>query len=272
VQIVPSIAAARSQLQKYHIRSILLASGMAEELEEVLRLQVEVSKQVPAVPIIALTNAEKFDLVLPQLGNYLSIAPTSIDDLMQTVAQAIAVAESSQTHVLVVDDDLKILAILTALLVPWGLKVTTLSDPSNFWEVLPVAKPDLVILDIEMPIVSGLELCKSIRNHADWSSLPVIFLTAHLESNVIQQVFAIGADDFVTKPVVGSEIISRITNLMERQQVKKIRSTEWQRMELASKQQIQTVLQDIEQSLQQKNVFQAQQQVNTLRQLLLNMV
>jgi DNA-binding response OmpR family regulator len=277
VQIVSSIAAARSQLQKYHIRSILLTSGVAADLEEVLRLQVEVSKQVPAVPIISLTNADDFNPVVPQLANYISISSSSIADVMRSIEQAISVAESSQIHVLVVDDDLKILAILPALLAPWGLKITTLSDPQKFWEILPVANPDLVILDIEMPMVSGLELCQSIRNHPDWSNLPIIFLTAHQESNAIQQVFASGADDFVTKPVVGPEIISRITNLMERQQAQKLKSAERQRVDqaqakLVSNRQIQSALQDIEQALQQENISQAQQRVDALRQLLLNMV
>jgi DNA-binding response OmpR family regulator len=275
VQIVSSIAAARSQLRKYRTRSIVLTSGLVDDLEQVLRLQVEVSKQVPVVPILALTNAEEFDSEVPHLGNYLSICPTSMTDLMQSIEQIISTAESSQIRVLVVDDDLKILAILPALLSPWGLKITTLSDPQKFWEVLPKAQPDLVILDVEMPIVSGLELCKSIRNHADWSNLPIIFLTAHLESNIIQQVFATGADDFVTKPLVGPELVSRITNLMERQQVQKLK-IERQRVDqaqtkLGSKKQIQTMLEDIEQALEQENISQAQQQIEILRQLLLKM-
>jgi DNA-binding response OmpR family regulator len=93
-------------------------------------------------------------------------------------------------------------------------------------EVTPVAKPDLLILDIEMPTVNGLELCQSVRDRSDWSHLPIIFLTARTESSLIQQVFAIGADDFVNKPIVGPEIISRITNLMERPQVKRLRAAE----------------------------------------------
>jgi DNA-binding response OmpR family regulator len=275
VQIVSSITAARLQLQKYRTRSIVLTSGLAEDLEQVLRLQVEVSKQVPVAPILALTNTEEFDPEVPQLGNYLTICPTSMTDLMQSIEQTILTAESSQIRVLVVDDDLKILTILPALLSPWGLKITTLSDPKKFWEVLPKAQPDLVILDVEMPIVSGLELCKSIRNHADWSNLPIIFLTAHLESNIIQQVFATGADDFVTKPLVGPELVSRITNLMERQQAQKLK-IERQRVDqpqtkLGSKKQIQTMLEDIEQALEQENISQAQQQIEILRQLLLKM-
>jgi DNA-binding response OmpR family regulator len=81
-----------------------------------------------------------------------------------------------------------------------------------------------------MPIINGLDLCKSVRQQAAWSGLPIIFLTAHVEPTLIQEVFSIGANDFVTKPVVGPEIISRITNLMERQQVQKLKAAERQRV------------------------------------------
>ncbi len=83
----------------------------------------------------------------------------------------------------------------------------------------PVSLPDLLIL-VEMPQIGGLELCQSVRDRVDWSHVPIIFLTARTESSLIQRVFAIGADDFVNKPVVGPKIISRITNLMERHTTK----------------------------------------------------
>jgi DNA-binding response OmpR family regulator len=231
VQVLPTITMAKSQLQNHQARSILLATSIAAETEEVLWLLIDVNKQVPSVPVIALTNSDELDSVVCQLGTCINVASSNITDVMESIAQAITVAESSQTHVLVVDDDLKILAILQALLIPWGLRVTTLSDPQKIWDVLLVAKPDLLILDVEMPLLNGLDICKSIRQQADWSQLPIIFLTAHVEPTLIQQVFAIGADDFVTKPVVGPEIISRITNLMERQQIQKLKAAEWQRLE-----------------------------------------
>jgi DNA-binding response OmpR family regulator len=229
VQIVPTIATARSQLQNYRTRSILLAA--VTDPEGILRLLVDVNKQVPPVPVVALNDFNSLDQTVTQLGTYIVIDPTSISDIMEAISGAIKVAESSQTHILVIDDDLKILAILQALLTPWGLRVTTLSDPQEIWEVLPAAKPDLLILDIEMPIINGLDLCKAIRHHPDWSGLPIIFLTAYSEANLIQQVFAIGADDFVNKPVVGPEIISRITNLMERQQVQRLKAAERHRLD-----------------------------------------
>ncbi len=281
VQIVPTIAAARSQLHHDRARSILLTSTAIEQTDEVLGLLVEINKQVPLVPVIALTDPDRLDPALHQIGNWLSICPTQIVDLMDSIDRAISEAESIQTHILVVDDDLKILAILRALLIPWGFKITTLADSEKFWETLPIVKPDLLILDVEMPIVSGLDLCQSIRDRSEWSQLPIIFLTAHTEPTIIQQVFAIGADDFITKPVVGPEIIARITNLMERQQVQRLKSEQRQRIEhertkLATKDKIQATLMTINAALPAENAFQARQsrqildQLDILRELLLD--
>jgi DNA-binding response OmpR family regulator len=281
VQIMPTIAAARSQLHRDRTRSILLTEAVTEQTAEVLGLLVEVNKQVPLVPIIALTDPNRLDPTVQHLGNWISVCPTKIADLMESIDRAISEAESTQTHVLVVDDDLKILAILRALLLPWGFKITTLADSQKFWDILPVVKPDLLILDVEMPIVSGLDLCQSIRDRSEWSSLPIIFLTAHTEPTLIQQVFAIGADDFVTKPVVGPEIIARITNLMERQQVRKLKSAQWQRIDaervkLATKAKIQAALMAINTAVSADSTLQARQsrpileQVDILCQLLLD--
>ncbi len=280
VQFVPTIAAARAQLHHHRTRCILLTAAVTEQAEEVLHLVVEVHKQVPLVPIITLATADSLDPALRQL-EMINIPPTGMSELIESIAGAIAAVESTQTHVLVVDDDLKILAILRALLIPWGFRVTTLADSQKFWEVLPVAKPDLVILDVEMPIVSGLDLCQSIRNRAEWSQLPIIFLTAHTEPSLIRQVFAIGTDDFVTKPVVGPEIITRITNLMERQQVQKLKSEQRERIDrertkLAIKDKIQATLMAINAALPVENSVQARQsrdilsQLNILIQLLLD--
>jgi DNA-binding response OmpR family regulator/HPt (histidine-containing phosphotransfer) domain-containing protein len=281
VQIVPTIAAARSQLHRDRPRSILLTEAAIEHTDEVLGLLVEVNKQVPLVPVIALTDPDRLEPAVQHLGNWTSVCPTKITDLMASIDRAIAEAESTQTHVLVVDDDLKILAILRALLLPWGFKITTLADSRKFWEILPMCKPDLLILDVEMPIVSGLDLCQSIRDRAEYANLPIIFLTAHTEPELIQKVFAIGADDFVTKPVVGPEIIARITNLMERQQVQRLKSAQWQRIDaervkLATKAKIQAALMAINAAVSADNTLQARQsrpileQVDILCQLLLD--
>jgi DNA-binding response OmpR family regulator len=279
IEVVPTISAAKSQLRSHPIRSILLASAIAQQTEEVVRLLVDVGKHVPVIPVILLTDVPELPPKIERFGTCTSICPNHPSDIILEIERSIAQVESTLTHILIVDDDLKILAILRALLVPWGFKVTTLSDPQKFWKVLPIAKPDLLILDVEMPIVNGLELCQSVRDRADWAHLPIIFLTARTEPSLIQQVFAIGADDFANKPVVGPEIIARIANLMERQQVKRFRSVERlkiapDRVEFSNQNQIQVELIAIGQLLQAENDRHAKEsaeifdRLDLLRQLL----
>jgi diguanylate cyclase (GGDEF)-like protein len=74
----------------------------------------------------------------------------------------------------------------------------------------------MLILDVEMPHLSGIELCQIVRNDSRWSSLPIIFLTAHTDPQVVNTVFAMGADDFVNKPIVGPELVTRIINRLDR--------------------------------------------------------
>ncbi|MBW4556013.1 MAG: response regulator [Trichormus sp. ATA11-4-KO1] len=122
----------------------------------------------------------------------------------------------AEAKILAVDDDPQILALLQTLLTPWGLKVITLDDPRQFWETLADVTPDLLILDVEMPHISGIELCQVVRNDPRWSELPILFLTVHSDAEILHQVFSVGADDFVSKPIVGPELVTRIINRLER--------------------------------------------------------
>jgi diguanylate cyclase (GGDEF)-like protein len=123
---------------------------------------------------------------------------------------------ATDATVLIVDDDPIVLNLLDTLLNPWGLNVITLDQPRNFLNVLTTAQPDLLVLDVEMPDVNGIELCQVVRDHPQWSYLPILFLTAHTDADTLHQVFSAGADDFVSKPIVGPELVTRILNRLER--------------------------------------------------------
>ena len=112
--------------------------------------------------------------------------------------------------ILVVDDEPMVSRGLASLLSRRGLAVTALNDPLRFWNVLEDVKPNLILLDLEMPKISGTELCRVVRNDRRWSELPVIFLTGHTDQASIQRVFAAGADDYVGKPFVPAELMMRI--------------------------------------------------------------
>ncbi|NEP18938.1 MAG: response regulator [Leptolyngbya sp. SIO4C1] len=174
---------------------------------------------VPAVPVIVLTRQEGLSnrLKVSRLGiSRFLHKPMPAAQILEVVNQVLQQHYPPTAKILIVDDDPVVLNTLTALLTPWGFSVTTLANPRKFLDVLNQVYPDLLILDIKMPHISGIELCQVVRNDPRWSTLPIIFLTAHTTSDVVTQVFTLGADDFVSKPVAGPELVVRILNRLER--------------------------------------------------------
>jgi diguanylate cyclase (GGDEF)-like protein len=120
------------------------------------------------------------------------------------------------TRILVVDDDEALLEVTTTILRAHGLEVVALDDPSRFWHVLESRDPDVLLLDLEMPDFNGLELCQAVRADPRWAQLPILFLTARTEPESVRAVYAAGADDYMSKPVVEEELVQRIQNRLER--------------------------------------------------------
>jgi CheY-like chemotaxis protein len=113
-------------------------------------------------------------------------------------------------HVLAVDDDPIVLAMLRALLGAHGMRMTALDDPRRLLDALERERPDLLLVDYEMPHASGAELCRLVRADPRWSTLPVLVLTGRVDDDTIQRVLSAGADGCVAKPFEGPELIARI--------------------------------------------------------------
>ncbi len=169
-----------------------------------------------------------------------SSAPLETTEFASPLPTAQSQPSDHTDKVLIVDDDPKILALLQTLLQPWGLQVSTIADPRQFWQALEAVSPDLLVLDVEMPYLNGIELCKEIRNHPSWNELPIVFLTVHKDPDIVNQVFTVGADDFVSKPIVGPELVTRIINRLER-------NKRLQRMAKAAESQLNEALANVQQ-------------------------
>ncbi len=182
--------------------------------QEYLALIAEFKLLTPPVPVIVIADRDRFQdrLLVTRHGGkfYLTqpINPSQIIAVCQT-----AIQDSSQgKKIMIVDDDIELLKIFPNILKPWGFKLTTLDDPRQFWDVLQAVVPDLLVLDIEMPHLSGIELCKVLRTHPYWCKLPVLFLSIHQDIAICTEAFASGANDFVNKPVFAQQLARRILN------------------------------------------------------------
>jgi diguanylate cyclase (GGDEF)-like protein len=219
VDSATSLAIARDKIYHQVPNVVLLDLSVAESTAESLALLSELSQRTPPLPVLVFSAQDNLAerLEVARLGGRTFLRkPTPPAPVLDTVAQILKKMESATARVLAVDDDPKVLAILRTLLEPWGLNLATLNDPQQFWETLESYIPDMLILDVEMPHLSGIELCQIVRNDSRWSSLPIIFLTAHTDPQIVNTVFAMGADDFVSKPIVGPELVTRIINRLDR--------------------------------------------------------
>ena len=113
----------------------------------------------------------------------------------------------NKTHVLVVDDDPAILRLLCANLKARDYKVSTAIDGEDALEAVERDFVDLIILDIMMPKLNGVEVCRRIR---EWSDVPIIVLSAQGDEKNKVHCLELGADDYLTKPFGIAELIARI--------------------------------------------------------------
>jgi DNA-binding response OmpR family regulator len=184
----------------------------------------ELTTYQPPVPVLVFTAQESFaDRVkVARLGGQGFLQkPVSPAQVMEAIAQVLQQSSTPEAKLLIVDDDPQLLDFLRTLLEPWGFKLTLLDDPQQFWNTLEQTSPDLLILDVEMPELSGIDLCQVVRNDPNWSELPVLFLSAGTDAQTVHEVFTAGADDYVNKPIVGPELIARVLNRLERSQRKR---------------------------------------------------
>jgi len=141
----------------------------------------------------------------------------SPDALMDALAELTESRRPPAGRVLVLDDDPTILLVMEAILGGAGYEVSSLEDPLAVWAALERTKPDLMVCDVSMPGLDGIDLCRTLRADSRWQNLPLLFLTAHSTPEVVSELFAAGADDYVNKPVLGPELLARVRARLERQ-------------------------------------------------------
>lgn len=122
----------------------------------------------------------------------------------------------NNSRILIVDDEKDIIEFLKYNFEKEGFKVFTASNGDEGMLLAKKEKPDLIILDIMMPGMDGVELCQELRNLPEFENTLVVFLTARGEDYSQIAGFEVGADDYITKPVRPKVLIARVKALLKR--------------------------------------------------------
>lgn len=205
-------------------RSLLIGAADAVVLDLSLDgagipLLEELNHAYPDLPVLVVADGERFDerVEAARLGarGFLQkpVRPAQIIDILR---DSLILSRSERATIVVVNDDTRLLSRVETLLRPLAARIVTVTEPLRVLGVLAEAAPDLVIMDMDMPQLNGIELCRVMRNDPRWATVPVLFLADQPEPATITRMFEVGADDFVVKPVLGPELVARVKNRIER--------------------------------------------------------
>ena len=125
-------------------------------------------------------------------------------------------------RIFVIDDDEQLLRMVGLMLERGGHSVTLINDPREGLELIKADKPELLVLDVMMPHMSGHDLAKEVRNTKGYENLPILILTARSQEVDRTAALKVGADDYLSKPVTSQELIERVDNLLAQKSGKKV--------------------------------------------------
>jgi DNA-binding response OmpR family regulator len=116
--------------------------------------------------------------------------------------------------VLIVDDEPNIVISLEFLLEQAGYQVRVAHDGQEAWEAIQRQPPDLVLLDVMLPRLSGFDLCQKIRENPAWQRMRIVMLTAKGREVEISKGLALGADAYISKPFSTQELLAQVRDLL----------------------------------------------------------
>ncbi len=123
--------------------------------------------------------------------------------------------QTTTSVILVVDDNRENLELLEAYLEDIDCRTIPAYDGPEALEIVKKDKPDLILLDVMMPKMSGFEVCRKLKNDTATANIPIIMVTALNEFGDMQRAVDCGTDDFVSKPVNKLELLTRVRTMLK---------------------------------------------------------
>ena len=170
-------------------------------------------------PLIFITSHDDFEsrVRAAQLGaaSYF-LKPLDVPRLVNRMEQIFEQRQAPPQRVLIVDDDVDLAEHYRLVLLGAGMEVGILHQPGAIIEKISAFRPELVLMDLNMPGYSGHDLAGVIRQYDNWSSLPIVYLSAETDLNLQIKAMDRGADDFLLKPILDAQLIAAVRSRTER--------------------------------------------------------
>ncbi|MGZ9898542.1 diguanylate cyclase [Shewanella gaetbuli] len=112
-------------------------------------------------------------------------------------------------NILIVDDDSSIIITLNKVLKTVG-RIRFASDAKQAFDMVTEQKPDLILLDVNLPDISGVDICLTLKNSSETKHIPILFITSHIEDGFEEKVFDVGAADYIVKPLKPAVVAARV--------------------------------------------------------------
>ena len=119
--------------------------------------------------------------------------------------------------ILIVDDEPSIIVPLQFLMEQNGYEATVAFSGEEAMETIADHPPDLILLDIMLPVIDGFEVCQRVRENPEWNHIRIILLTAMGSEANVAKGMALGADAYITKPFSNSEVVAKVKRLLQRE-------------------------------------------------------
>ena len=142
--------------------------------------------------------------------------PMSMENFAEVAQQFSRQSEATGGKALIVDDDPDILEHYSILLRAAGIGVTTLESADGITDKLDHISADVLLLDVNLPGISGLDVCRALKLSENYEEIPILIITAQTDDRTRLLAFRAGACDVVTKPVIPEELIARVAVQLER--------------------------------------------------------
>lgn len=186
---------------------------LGSELEGMNFIKQYKEDHLPGFSIVFISEVDSFDMRLNAVrvgGEAYFTKPVNIDQLVDRLDSMTKRDAPDPYRILIVDDDPALASYYKNVLIHAGMSVCVINNPESIFESMAKFDPEMILMDIYMPICSGLELARLVRQQDIYISVPIVYLSTENDNRKQMDALNSGGDDFLTKPISDSDLVSAV--------------------------------------------------------------